>query len=105
MGRLIAITLAAAGLAVGGAWAGAPPGPGALYVSPTGSDSARCSSTAPCASFARAYEVAAPLPPGWPVRCELYNLYHILNHANLFGDAYARRAGGMIERLLARAQR
>jgi protein-ribulosamine 3-kinase len=54
-------------------------------------------------AFYRTYEAAAPLPPGWPVRCELYNLYHVLNHANLFGGAYARQARGMIERLLARA--
>ncbi len=55
-------------------------------------------------AFYRAYEAAAPLPPGWPVRCELYNLYHVLNHANLFGGAYARQARAMIERLLARTQ-
>jgi len=54
-------------------------------------------------AFYRTYEAAAPLPPGWPVRCELYNLYHVLNHANLFGGAYARQARGMIERLLAHA--
>jgi len=62
MGRLIAVTLGAAVLAVGGAWAAAPgpPGPVALYVSPTGSDSGRCTALAPCASFARAYAVAAP---------------------------------------------
>ena len=57
------------------------------------------------AAFYRAYEAAAPLPPGWPERCELYNLYHVLNHANLFGSAYARQAQSIIERLLARAQR
>ena len=55
-------------------------------------------------AFYRAYEAAAPLPPGWPERCELYNLYHVLNHANLFGGAYARQAQSIIERLLARTQ-
>jgi fructosamine-3-kinase len=51
--------------------------------------------------FYRAYVAAAPLPPGAELRCELYNLYHVLNHANLFGGGYARSALGMIERLLA----
>jgi protein-ribulosamine 3-kinase len=51
--------------------------------------------------FYRAYAAAAPLPPGAGVRLDLYNLYHVLNHANLFGESYARRARAMIERLLA----
>ena len=51
--------------------------------------------------FYRAYEEAAPLPPGAALRRDLYNLYHVLNHANLFGASYARRARAMIERLLA----
>ncbi len=48
----------------------------------------------------RSYTAAAPLPPGAPLRAELYNLYHVLNHANLFGSSYARQARAMIERLL-----
>ena len=51
--------------------------------------------------FYRAYAAAAPLPPGAELRRDLYNLYHVLNHANLFGESYARRARAMIERLLA----
>jgi protein-ribulosamine 3-kinase len=51
--------------------------------------------------FYRAYAAAAPLPPGVELRRELYNLYHVLNHANLFGGGYAARAHGMIGRLLA----
>ncbi len=51
--------------------------------------------------FYQAYAAAAPLPAGWEPRRELYNLYHVLNHANLFGASYARTARGMIERLLA----
>ena len=51
--------------------------------------------------FYRAYAAAAPLPPGAELRRELYNLYHVLNHANLFGAGYARSAHGMIVRLLA----
>jgi protein-ribulosamine 3-kinase len=52
-------------------------------------------------AFYRAYEGLAPLPPGAAVRSELYNLYHVLNHANLFGGGYARQARTMIDRLLA----
>lgn len=55
-------------------------------------------------AFYRAYEAASPLAAGWQLRGELYNLYHVLNHANLFGGAYARQARAMIERLLARTQ-
>ena len=51
--------------------------------------------------FYRAYTAAAPLPPGAAVRAELYNLYHVLNHANLFGGGYAGSARRMIQRLLA----
>lgn len=51
--------------------------------------------------FYRAYRAAAPLPPGWQRRADLYNLYHLLNHANLFGAGYALQACALIDRLLA----
>ncbi len=38
--------------------------------------------------FYRAYQEAWPLAPGWQERRDLYNLYHLLNHLNLFGPAY-----------------
>jgi fructosamine-3-kinase len=53
------------------------------------------------AAFYRAYEAAVPARPGERVRGELYNLYHVLNHANLFGGGYARQARAGIDRLLA----
>jgi fructosamine-3-kinase len=37
---------------------------------------------------------------GYSDRRELYNLYHLLNHANLFGRAYTAQAQAVIERLL-----
>lgn len=40
------------------------------------------------AEFYRAYEQARPLEPGWRHRLPLYNLYHLLNHVNLFGRSY-----------------
>jgi protein-ribulosamine 3-kinase len=52
-------------------------------------------------TFYRAYEALAPLAPGAALRGELYNLYHVLNHANLFGAGYARQARAIIDRLLA----
>ena len=35
------------------------------------------------------------------MRWALYNLYHALNHLNLFGDSYLSRAMRMIDALLA----
>ncbi|MGI9330978.1 MAG: fructosamine kinase family protein [Gammaproteobacteria bacterium] len=52
------------------------------------------------AEFYAAYEAAWPLPQGHADRVALYNLYHVLNHLNLFGGAYAAQAEGMMERLL-----
>jgi protein-ribulosamine 3-kinase len=54
-------------------------------------------------SFYSAYREAAPLAPGYSVRKTLYNLYHVLNHANIFGGAYAGQAERMMEVLLAEA--
>lgn len=51
--------------------------------------------------FHAAYRAAWPLDAGYEVRKLLYNLYHILNHANLFGGGYAARAESMMDRLLA----
>ncbi|MDX8386701.1 MAG: fructosamine kinase family protein [Gallionella sp.] len=51
--------------------------------------------------FYAAYRNAYPLDEGYAVRKNLYNLYHIINHANLFGGGYARQAEGMMQRLLA----
>jgi protein-ribulosamine 3-kinase len=53
--------------------------------------------------FYAAYRSVYPLDAGYTVRKELYNLYHILNHANLFGGGYAGQAEHMMQRLLASA--
>ncbi|MBK5969616.1 MULTISPECIES: fructosamine kinase family protein [Thiorhodovibrio] len=50
--------------------------------------------------FHAAYREAWPLPPGYSTRKSLYNLYHILNHLNLFGSGYLSQAEGLIDRLL-----
>lgn len=39
-------------------------------------------------AFYRAYETVRPLAPGWRDRLPVYNLYHLLNHLNLFGRGY-----------------
>lgn len=35
-----------------------------------------------------AYQEVSPLQPGYEDRRDLYNLYHLLNHLNLFGGSY-----------------
>lgn len=52
------------------------------------------------AAFYRGYNDAYPLDEGYERRKVLYNLYHILNHFNLFGGGYQSQAQGMIARLL-----
>lgn len=51
--------------------------------------------------FYAAYREAWPLAPGYTVRKTLYNLYHVLNHFNMFGGGYAGQAEAMIGRLRA----
>lgn len=51
--------------------------------------------------FYAAYESAWALEAGAETRATLYNLYHVLNHLNLFGGGYRRQAQAMIDRLLA----
>jgi fructosamine-3-kinase len=51
--------------------------------------------------FYAAYREAWPLDPGYGTRKTLYNLYHILNHANLFGGGYVSQTENMLQRLLA----
>ncbi len=38
--------------------------------------------------FFKAYDEAWPLAQGWRERVEIYKLYHLLNHLNLFGSGY-----------------
>jgi len=52
-------------------------------------------------SFYQAYHSAWPLESGYSQRRIIYNLYHVLNHLNLFGGSYLGQAQGMIDQLLA----
>ncbi|MEB3281426.1 MAG: fructosamine kinase family protein [Lyngbya sp.] len=51
-------------------------------------------------AFYQGYNEVFPLDPGYERRKTLYNLYHILNHFNLFGGSYGSQANRMIQQLL-----
>jgi protein-ribulosamine 3-kinase len=55
------------------------------------------------AEFYAAYRDAFPLDAGYAVRKDLYNLYHVLNHLNLFGGGYLAQAEHLIGSLLSAA--
>ncbi len=50
-------------------------------------------------SFYDAYNEAYPLNKGWKFRMELYKLYHLFNHLNLFGDGYYRHVAETMKQL------
>jgi len=54
-------------------------------------------------TFYEHYQTLWPLDDGYPLRKNLYNLYHILNHFNMFGGGYESQAEGLCDRLLASA--
>lgn len=49
-------------------------------------------------SFYAAYEEAFPLAPGQQERLPIYQLYHVLNHLNLFGGGYLGQARRILQR-------
>jgi fructosamine-3-kinase len=54
------------------------------------------------AAFREAYSEAFPLPDGYEGRKHLYNLYHLLNHLNLFGGGYLGQVRTTLRLLLLR---
>ena len=54
--------------------------------------------------FYSAYQENFPLDRGYAIRKTFYNLYHVLNHVNLFGGGYAGQAERMMDRLLSEIQ-
>ena len=48
--------------------------------------------------FYQAYEETRPLEKGWQGRLEIYNLYHLLNHLNLFGRGYYGQVMGIVRK-------
>jgi len=49
-------------------------------------------------SFYDAYQEIRPLDSNWQKRLEIYNLYHLLNHLNLFGSSYHAQVVNLIKR-------
>ena len=49
--------------------------------------------------FYNAYEAEWPMAPGHERRIKLYQLYHVLNHLNLFGSSYLGRARQLFREL------
>ena len=49
--------------------------------------------------FYSGYREEFPLDAGYARRKDLYNLYHVLNHLNLFGEGYLAQALGLMNRL------
>jgi protein-ribulosamine 3-kinase len=48
--------------------------------------------------FLNCYEEVFPLQPGWRDRLEIYNLYPLLVHFNLFGNSYLPQIFGILNR-------
>lgn len=48
-------------------------------------------------TFYDAYREAFPLNPGYEERKQLFNLYHLLNHLNLFGRSYHSSAENIVD--------
>ena len=51
-------------------------------------------------AFYDGYEAEWPMAPGHDKRLQLYQLYHVLNHLNLFGSSYLGRAEQLLAVLL-----
>ncbi len=47
-------------------------------------------------AFYRAYDEIWSLPDGWQERRALYNLYHLLNHVNHFGERYGEAVDAVL---------
>ena len=54
------------------------------------------------AAFYPAYREAFPLLPGYAERVPLYNLYHLMNHALLFGGAHLGQAMKIVRKFIRR---
>jgi fructosamine-3-kinase len=49
-------------------------------------------------TFYEAYQEEHPLEPGYRQRFPIYNLYHLLNHLNLFGTGYLSQVRSILHR-------
>lgn len=53
------------------------------------------------ADFYAAYDEVLPLEKGYAIRKQFYNIYHVINHLNLFGGGYQAQAVSMMQNVLA----
>jgi len=53
------------------------------------------------ADFYASYQEVLPLDAGFPLRRTFYNIYHILNHMNMFGGGYQGQSLRMMQQVLA----
>lgn len=53
-------------------------------------------------AFYEAYQATYPLREGWRERTDVYILYHLLNHLNLFGSSYAVQCESLARRIAGR---
>jgi len=53
----------------------------------------------PPAALLDAYQAAAGIDADWRTRAPIYNLYHLLNHLNLFGAGYLRGVRAVLQRV------
>ncbi len=51
-------------------------------------------------SFYQAYRYAYPLLPGWEARMEIYQLYYLLVHVNLFGGGYVQSVRQILRKFI-----
>ena len=51
-------------------------------------------------SFYQSYINCNPLEKGWESRLDLYNIYHLLNHLNLFGGGYLGQVMAAVKKYL-----
>ena len=51
-------------------------------------------------AFYAAYQEENPLPAGYHERENIYLLYHVMNHLNLFGSSYYGQAVRLIQSYL-----
>lgn len=52
------------------------------------------------AKFYDAYQSSFPMAPGWQERLDIYNLYPLLIHVNLFGGGYSRQVMQTVNRFV-----
>ena len=50
--------------------------------------------------FYESYSSVWPISPGFNIRQDLYNFYHVLNHLNIFGISYLLQSENLLDKLI-----